>query len=178
MVQSSFPSWRPAFAKAMAGKYLSAVAALTAGVAAVVTLSAQSSGDKWWPGYSGGADNSRYFTSRQINKGNVSRLQVAWTYPYGDTSFNPIAVRGAIYGRGRNGSLVAVDAKTGKELWVRENMTGMTARGMNYWESADGRDQRLIFAMNSLLQQLDAKTGKPAMSVGTSGVDDVRLGTN
>ena len=35
-------------------------------------------------------------------------------------------------------------------------MTGMTARGMNYWESADGRDQRLIFAMNSLLQQLDA----------------------
>jgi quinoprotein glucose dehydrogenase len=28
---------------------------------------------------------------------------------------------------------------------------GMTTRGMNYWESADGREQRLIFAMNSLL---------------------------
>ena len=156
--------------------YLPAVAALTAGVAAVATLGAQSSGDKWWPGYSGGADNSRYFASRQINKANVSRLQVAWTYPYGDTSFNPIAVRGAIYGRGRNGSLVAVDAKTGRELWVRENMNGMTARGMNYWESADGRDQRLIFAMNSLLQQLDAKTGKPVMSFGTNGVVDLRVG--
>jgi quinoprotein glucose dehydrogenase len=60
-------------------------------------------------------------------------------------------VRGVIYGRGRNGSLVAVDAKTGKELWVRENMNGMTSRGMNYWESSDGRDQRLIFAMNTLL---------------------------
>jgi quinoprotein glucose dehydrogenase len=101
---------------------------------------------------------------------------VAWTYPYGDTSFNPVAVRGAIYGRGRNGSLVAVDAQTGRELWVRENMTGMTARGLNYWESADGRDQRLIFAMNSLLQQLDAKTGKPVMSFGTSGVVDLRVG--
>ncbi len=77
----------------------------------------------------------------------------------------PIVVRGVIYGRGRNGSLVAVDAKTGKELWVRENMNGMTSRGMNYWESADGRDQRLIFAMNSLLQELDAKTGRPIIVV-------------
>src|SRR5688572_8247140 len=122
MVQSSFRTWRPAVARAMAAKYLSAVAALTAGVAAVVTLNAQSSGGKWWPGYSGGADNSRYFASRQINKGNVSRLQVAWTYPFGDTSFNPIAIRGAIYGRGRNGSLVAVrseERRVGKECRYR-----------------------------------------------------------
>ena len=81
-----------------------------------------------------------------------------------------------VYGRGRNGSLVAVDAKTGKELWVRENMNGMTSRGMNYWESADGRDQRLIFAMNSLLQEVDAKTGKSIMSFGTNGVVDLRVG--
>ena len=88
----------------------------------------------------------------------------------------PIVVRGVIYGRGRNGSLVAVDAKTGKELWVRENMNGMTSRGMNYWESADGRDQRLIFAMNSLLQEVDAKTGKSIMTFGTNGVVDLRVG--
>ena len=88
----------------------SAVAALAAGVAAVATLGAQSSADKWWPGYGSGADNSRYFASRQINKANVSRLQVAWTYPFGDTGSSPIVVRGVIYGRGRNGSLVAVDA--------------------------------------------------------------------
>ena len=98
MAQSTSRFWR----------YLPAVAALTAGAAAVATLGAQSGGT-WWPGYSGGADNSRYFPSRQINRSNVSQLQVAWTYPYGDTSFAPVAVRGAIYGRGRNGSLVAVD---------------------------------------------------------------------
>ena len=132
--------------------------------------------DKWWPGYGGGPDNSRFFASRQINKSNVNQLQVAWTYPFGDTGSHPIVVRGVVYGRGRNGSLVAVDAKTGKELWVRENMNGMTSRGFNYWESADGRDQRLIFAMNSLLQEVDAKTGKSIMTFGTNGVVDLRVG--
>ena len=47
-------------------------------------------------------------------------------------------------------------------------MNGMSNRGMMYWESRDGRDQRLIFPMNSLLQQLDAKTGKSVMSFGTT----------
>jgi quinoprotein glucose dehydrogenase len=155
---------------------LPAVFALAAGVAAWTTLGAQSSDDKWWPGYGGSADNSRYFASRQISKSNVGQLQVAWTYPFGDTGFGPVAVRGTIYGRGRNGSLVAVDAKTGRELWVRENMAGMTSRGLNYWASADGSDERLIFAMDSLLQALDAKTGRPIMSFGTGGVVDLRVG--
>jgi quinoprotein glucose dehydrogenase len=52
----------------------------------------------------------------------------------------------------------------------------MTSRGFNYWESADGRDQRLIFAMNGLLQEVDAKTGKSIMSFGTNGVVDLRVG--
>src|SRR4029453_7797180 len=86
------------------------------------------------------------------------------------------AVRGVVYGRGRNGSLVAVDAKTGRELWIRENMNGMTSRGINYWESADGRDQRLLFSMNSRLQEVDANTGKSIMSFGTNGVVDLRAG--
>jgi quinoprotein glucose dehydrogenase len=167
MSQSSRRSWRHVIATA---------GLAAAGVVAVVTTGAQSSADKWWPGYGGGADNSRYFASRQIGKSNVNRLQVAWTYPYGDTGSSPIVVRGVIYGRGRNGSLIAVDAKTGRELWVRENMNGMTSRGMNYWESVDGRDQRLIFAMNSMLQQLDAKTGRPVISFGTDGIVDLRVG--
>ena len=52
----------------------------------------------------------------------------------------------------------------------------MTSRGMMYWESRDGRNQRLIFAMNSLLQQLDAKTGKSIMSFGVNGAVDLRVG--
>ena len=157
-------------------RHVGAAACVAAGVAAGATGLAQPSADTWWTGYGGGADNSRYFASRRIDKSNVTRLQVAWTYPYGETGSSPIVVRGVIYGRGRNGSLVAVDATTGNELWVRERMSGMTSRGMNYWESADGRDQRLIFAMDSLLQELDAKTGMPIISFGTNGVVDLRAG--
>jgi quinoprotein glucose dehydrogenase len=156
--------------------FLLAFAALAACAAGVVTTTARSSTDKWWTGYGSGPDNSRYFPSKQITRSNVSRLQAAWTYPFGDTGSGPIVVRGVIYGRGRNGSLIALDAATGKERWVRESMTGMTSRGMNYWERADGRDQRLIFAMDSLLQEVDAGTGKSVMSFGTNGVVDLRVG--
>src|SRR6188508_4122 len=153
--------------------YLLAFAGLAAFAAALATTTAQSQGDKWWTGYGGGPDNSRYFPSTQITRRNVGTLQVAWTYPFGDAGSSPIIVRGIIYGRGRNGSLVALDAATGKERWVRERMAGMTSRGMSYWESADGRDQRLIFAMDSLLQEIDARTGKSIMSFGTNGVVDL-----
>jgi quinoprotein glucose dehydrogenase len=150
--------------------------AALAACSALAITAAQAPTDRWWTGYGSGPDNSRYFSSKQITRGNVSRLQVAWTYPFGDAGSSPIIVHGVIYGRGRNGSLVALDATSGKERWVRENMTGMTSRGMNYWQSADGRDQRLIFAMNSLLQEVDARTGKSVMSFGTDGVVDLRIG--
>ena len=59
-------------------RHAATVALLVAGVAAVATVLAQSSNGKWWPGYSG-PDNSRYFASRQIDRSNVNRLQVAWS---------------------------------------------------------------------------------------------------
>ena len=52
----------------------------------------------------------------------------------------------------------------------------MTARGMNYWESKDGKDRRLIFAMNDYLQEIDAATGKPITTFGKDGVVDLREG--
>jgi len=160
----------------MTRRYLAAIAAFAASSAMMSGGLAQSSSDKWWTGFGNGPESSRYFASRQINKSNVAQLQVAWTYPFGDTLMTPNVVRGVAYGRGRNGSLVAVDARTGKEIWVRENMNGMTTRGINYWEGAGGRDGRLIFAMDSLLQEVDAKTGKSIMSFGTNGVVDLRVG--
>jgi quinoprotein glucose dehydrogenase len=112
-------------------RYLLAIAAVAAVAGAWATTVAQSSTDRWWTGYGNGPDNSRYVASTQITRRNIGPLQVAWTYPFGDAGSSPIVVRGVIYGRGRNGSLVALDATTGKERWVRENMTGMTTRGMN-----------------------------------------------
>src|SRR5438876_6657672 len=109
---------------------------LAAGWIIVASLSAAQ--DQWWPDYAGGPASARYFSSRTIDRTNVARLDVAWTYPYGETGFNPIVVHGVVYGRGRNGAIVALDAKTGKEIWIHDGMQAMTSRGMNYWESANG----------------------------------------
>jgi quinoprotein glucose dehydrogenase len=139
-------------------------------------MTPQTEPDRHWLGFSGNADNSRFFPSTQITRSNVGSLEVAWSYPYADTNFSPIVVRGVIYGRARNNSIVALDARTGKEIWIHENMQGMTTRGMNYWESRDGSDQRLIFSVNDYLQEIDAKTGRSIMTFGTDGVIDLREG--
>jgi quinoprotein glucose dehydrogenase len=149
---------------------------LTLVVAAFAQNGQNSISEKPWIGYGGPVDSSRYFDSRNITKQNVQQLQVAWTYPFGETVFHPIVVRHTVYGRGRNGSLVALDAHTGKELWVREGMQGMTTRGLNYWESEDGSDRRLIFSMNDYLQEIDARTGKSISTFGDDGVVDLREG--
>src|SRR6185295_17321067 len=140
------------------------------------SLQAQSGSEKPWIAYGGGADSSRYFDSKSITKQNVQQLQVAWSYPSGEAVFHPIMVHGTVYGRGRNGSIVALNARTGKEIWIREGMQAMTTRGMNYWESKDGTDRRLIFSMTDYLQELDATTGKTISTFGDGGVVDLREG--
>ena len=98
-----------------------------------------------WRDYAGGPDSSKFVAAKQITKSNVRQLQVAWAYPGGQTDFNPLVVRGMVYGRGPNGSFVALDAATGKQIWIHEGVQGFTSRGVNYWESKDGKDRRLDF---------------------------------
>ena len=106
----------------------------------------------------------------------MHQLQVAWSYPGGQTDFNPLVVRGVVYGRGPDDSFVALDAATGKELWMHKGGRGFNSRGINYWESKDGKDRRLIFSSENLLQALDAVTGEPIASFGQNGVVDLRVG--
>ena len=129
-----------------------------------------------WRDYAGGPDSSRFVAATQITKSNVNQLQVAWTYPPGQTDFNPLVVRGVVYGRGANGSFVALDAATGKEIWIHKGVQGFNGRGVNYWESKDGKDRRLIFSSNNFLQEIDAQTGETIPSFGVDGRVDLRVG--
>ena len=55
-----------------------------------------------WKHYGGGLDSSHFVVLDQINKSNVSRLEVAWTHPTGDSRsyiFNPIVVDNVILRR-------------------------------------------------------------------------------
>jgi quinoprotein glucose dehydrogenase len=132
-----------------------------------------------WPDYGGGPDSSHYVELNQIDKSNVSRLDVAWVYPTGDNHaylFNPIVVDNVMYVLARNSSLVALDATTGKEIWIHENLPGLSTRGVAYWESKSRKDRRLIFAINDYLQQIDARTGKSILTFGKNGLVDLRDG--
>src|SRR4051812_236626 len=149
-----------------------AIATITLSVALVAGVETQ----REWRDYAGGPDSSRFVAAKQITADNVSRLQVAWSYPSGQTDFNPLVVRNMVYGRGPNGSIVALDATTGKQIWVHEGIQGFTTRGVNYWESKDGKDRRLIFSTLNMLQELDAYTGEPITRFGKDGQVDLRVG--
>src|SRR5580698_2161186 len=50
---------------------------------AVRGVSAQSAPDTGWPNYGNDAGGERFSPARQIDRGNVAQLQVAWTYRTG-----------------------------------------------------------------------------------------------
>ena len=128
---------------------------------------------KTWTQYGGGADQSKYVDLRQITKENVTELQVAWEYPTKDNvsayRFNPVIVDNVMYVLAKNNSLVAVDVTTGKEIWIHANLNTASKRGINYWESKDRKDRRLLFCVNNTLQAIDASTGKSILNFGNNG---------
>jgi quinoprotein glucose dehydrogenase len=135
-----------------------------------------------WSHYGGASDSAQYSALDQINRSNVKNLQVAWIYPTGDDnrySFNPLMAHGLLYVLAKNNSIVALQASTGKEVWVHQTdprTTLLTNRGLNYWESADGSDRRLLFSQDNHLQAIDARTGKQLLSFGDHGLVDLRQG--
>ena len=98
---------------------------MAAALISVTGLSVSGQDQREWRDYAGGPDSSRFVAATQITKSNVSQLEVAWTYPAGQTDFNPLVVRGVVYGRGPNDSFVALDAATGKQIWIHEGIRGL-----------------------------------------------------
>jgi glucose dehydrogenase len=133
-----------------------------------------------WSDYGGTPDSAQYSALNQINRSNVQQLRVAWTYPTGDPGayiFAPLVAADVMYVLAKNNAIVAIDAATGKELWVHENPQGrVTQRGINYWESRDRRERRLLYMNSQYLQALDATTGAAITSFGTNGRVDLRVG--
>jgi quinoprotein glucose dehydrogenase len=128
-----------------------------------------------WTAYGGGAHSSQFTALTQIDKNTVSQLQVAWTYPVnGNVVFNPLVVDDMMYVQGSGNAIVALDAATGKEIWTHPNQGGIGARGMNYWESADRSDRRLIYLNQGHITAIDARTGQTITSFGTNGRVDLR----
>jgi quinoprotein glucose dehydrogenase len=151
---------------------------------ALVLLAASVSAQdyKSWRDYAGTSDSAQYTALTQITRDNVKNLQVAWTYPTGDNrryAFAPLMANGMLYVLGKGNSIAAVNAATGKEIWTytpSPAFTVITTRGINYWQSKDGKERRLFFCGNHSLRALDAATGKPIESFGVNGAVDLKQG--
>jgi quinate dehydrogenase (quinone) len=137
-----------------------------------------------WRDYGGASDSMQYSALTQINKTNVATLEQAWFFPVpdkgGNIGFNPIVVDGLMYLMGPQGSIVAVEAATGKQVWSHRvegaGTGGRATRGISYWENQERSDRRLIFGAGSSLREIDARSGAPITTFGDNGRVDMRTG--
>jgi quinoprotein glucose dehydrogenase len=134
-----------------------------------------------WSDYGGSSDSMSYSSINQINKNNVSGLKQDWFVPspgpVGRFSFNPLVIDGVMYVVGKDDGIYALDGATGKQLWAHPVEGGQpTNRGFNRWISTDGKDRRLIFAVDGYLQEVDMNTGETIRSFGDDGKVDLREG--
>ena len=134
-----------------------------------------------WPAYGGTYGELHFSPLTEINQQNVAQLGlVSWLdLAPAPVATQPIAVDGVIYMSSGLSIVRAVDALSGKELWVYDPQVaevggakliqGWGNRGIAYW---DGKvytgtiDGRLI--------AVDARTGKEAWSVQTTLPGDGR----
>jgi quinoprotein glucose dehydrogenase len=137
--------------------------------------SAQNSQD--WPRYGGNAENNHYSPLAQINRSNVAKLQVAWTFDTGEegglqTSSKPVF--GVLYGITPPQKIFALDAASGKPRWKFDPGIKGTQpdRGLAYWSS--GASSRILVGVMNYLYSLDAATGKPIPDFGDAGRIDLR----
>jgi quinoprotein glucose dehydrogenase len=130
-----------------------------------------------WPAYGGAPENNHYSRLAQINRSNVKRLAVAWSFDTqeeGGLQSSPIIVDGILYGITPTQKVFALDAATGKLWWKFDSGIRGTQpdRGLAYW--ADGKNKRILVGVMNFVYALDAATGKPIPSFGTGGRIDLR----
>lgn len=118
---------------------------------------------------------TKYSVLDQINTGNVTSLQKAWTFHTGDkTGFfesTPLVIDGTMYVTAQNG-VYALDAQTGVQQWKFES-DGGTRRGLAYWPGDAKTPARLFNASQERLVALDAKTGRMVPEFGQGGFIDM-----
>ena len=164
----------------------------------MAAVGGRSQGVEEWPFYGGDQASTKYSHLDQINRTNVSKLQVAWEWKTGEAPLKefgaspgvfevtPLMIGGRLYLSTPYNRVVALDPQTGREIWAYDpkayedgqvpNGTGFVHRGVVLWR--DGVSGRLRVFMNSRyhLISLDADTGKPVQSFGDNGVVNLAHG--
>jgi quinoprotein glucose dehydrogenase len=155
-----------------------------------------------WPFYGNDPGGQRYSPLSQINRDNVSRLEVAWIYHTGDVSNGdttpsktgfentPIVVDGTMYISTPFCRVIALDPETGSEKWaydpgIRKDKAyseGLINRGVSTWLDPDRKPgelcRRRIFigTIDARLIALDAASGRPCPDFGAGGTVNLKDG--
>lgn len=149
-----------------------------------------------WASVNHDAGGTRYSPLDQINRDNVSQLQVAWTYNTGEgippftppgkdapggartIECTPIVVDGVMYLTTATVKVAALDAATGREIWKYDPQAGGVNRGVAYWSDGrkDGARRILVGTADGRLLSLDARTGRPDRAFGEGGTLNLRKG--
>ena len=169
-------------------------------VASLALLAQTSAMQGEWRHYSGDNGSKKYAPLAQIDKGNVSRLRVAWRRPQISSDFmaanpklrlsnnyrsTPIMVGGLLYATNAVGLVEAFDPATGGTIWSQRSDQeesgnpglGGALRAVAFW--GEGDEARVFSYHRQFLYALHPKTGAPIATFGAGGrVDLAALSTN
>ncbi|HKS54228.1 MAG TPA: pyrroloquinoline quinone-dependent dehydrogenase [Steroidobacteraceae bacterium] len=181
------------------GTWAVAMLGLAACVAVAAPPGRQSDDDEpQWGSYGGDPGGSRHSPLTQIDRDNVGRLKIAWTYRTGELGADfaradsltfeatPILVRDSLYLSTATNIVIALDPSTGAQRWRYDpridrtrRYSEATSRGVSSWidEKADPAMQcshRIILGtLDARLIALDGKTGRPCRDFGNGGKIDL-----
>jgi len=161
---------------------------------AVRGVSAQSAPDTGWPNYGNDAGGERFSPARQIDRGNVAQLQVAWTYRTGANQqktdliqkaafeATPILIEDKLFLTTPYNHVIALNPENGVKLWeydphvdLGKDYSEVSSRGVSAWidpKAKRGQACRLRIFMGTLdgrLIALDGETGKPCLDFAEKG---------
>ena len=159
---------------------------------------AQRAPDAGWPNYGNDPGGTRYSPARQIDRGNVAQLRVAWTYRTGALPYDeeldkkaafeatPILVDGKLFLSTPYDHVMALNAVSGVKLWEFDpklehpyGFSEVTSRGVSAWRDAAVKAgivcalRIFVGTLDARLIALDGDTGKPCADFGTSGEVDL-----
>jgi quinoprotein glucose dehydrogenase len=168
------------------------IALLSLGFAAWAQQPSTKNGE--WPYYTGDLKGTKYSPLDQINAANFNKLEVAWHFktdnfgprPEFKLEGTPLVVKGVLYTTaGTRRSVVALDAKTGEQMWVYALREGkraaiaprqLSGRGVSYWTDGKGDDRIVFVTTGYRLIELNAHTGAPVNGFGKDGMVDLKIG--
>ena len=108
-----------------------------------------------WQRSHGDNSGARYSALDQINRQNVTNLQVAWIYHAKDGSnaiqCNPIIVRNVMIMPTPGKFVVGVNAENGQELWRFQPEGRPAFRGLTYWPGSFFASERVLFCAGKYL---------------------------